>query len=105
MAAQKRKAAAVAGKQMDLFVALAVDVPLRDQADTMERPFFSLSKTPRTEPIIYETESCSVEVRGSDGTGIATIWDADILIVLFSGPNPRLQAGKASALALDTALS
>lgn len=80
MAIQKRKAAAVAGQQMDLFVALAVDVPLRDQADTMERPFFSLSKTPRTEPIIYETESCSVEVRGSDGTGIATIWDADILI-------------------------
>jgi len=28
-----------------------------------------------------------------------------ILIVLFSGPNPRLQAGKASAVALDTALS
>ncbi len=28
-----------------------------------------------------------------------------LLIVLFSGPNPRLQAGKASALALDTALS
>jgi len=30
--------------QMDLFVTYLVDLPLRDQRDTMERPFFSLSK-------------------------------------------------------------
>ena len=67
-------------QQLDLFVALAADVPLRDQTDTMERPFFSLSKTPRAKPIIYESGGCSVIVRAPDATGLATIWDADILI-------------------------
>ena len=30
-------------QQLDLFVATLVDLPLRDQRETMERPFFSLS--------------------------------------------------------------
>lgn len=40
--------------QLDLFVAYLTDLPLRDQRDTMERPFFSLSKTKRTVPIEYQ---------------------------------------------------
>jgi hypothetical protein len=33
--------------QPDLFVAAFADIPIRDQKDTMERPFFSLAKKPR----------------------------------------------------------
>ena len=44
-------------------------------------------------------------VRDLHGGGFLETKRNAVLIVLFSGPNPRLQAGKASALALDTALS
>jgi hypothetical protein len=33
--------------QADLFAASFADIPIRDQRDTMERPFFSLAKRPR----------------------------------------------------------
>jgi SAM-dependent methyltransferase len=36
--------------QPDLFVAAFADIPIRDQKDTMERPFFSLAKKPRPHP-------------------------------------------------------
>ena len=45
----------------------------------MERPFFSLAKTPRLKPIEYAVADVSVRVTPG-GTGLATIWDADILI-------------------------
>jgi plasmid replication initiation protein len=43
-----------AGEQLDLLVALPGDIPTHDQQDMMERPFFSLSKQRRTEPIDYK---------------------------------------------------
>jgi len=33
--------------QLDIFRACYADIPIRDQRDLMERPFFSLAKTPR----------------------------------------------------------
>jgi len=39
--------------QFDLFIPYVADVPLRDQRETMERPFFSLSKNKRIKPIDY----------------------------------------------------
>ena len=39
--------------QPDLFAANFADIPIRDQRDTMERPFFSLAKKPRFAPIEY----------------------------------------------------
>ncbi len=36
---------------LDPFVAIGGEVSPRDQRDLMERPFFSLSKSPRTKPI------------------------------------------------------
>jgi plasmid replication initiation protein len=63
----------------DLFRAAYADIPIRDQRDTMERPFFSLVKRPRMVPIEYNVGGTMVRVSPSEH-GIATIWDADILI-------------------------
>jgi plasmid replication initiation protein len=62
-----------------LFTALP-DAPPRDQRDLMERPFFSLAKTKRTTPILYKAGEVEVQVDGLPEYGMATIWDADILI-------------------------
>ena len=39
--------------QFDLFVPFVADLPLRDQRETMERPFFSLAQAqaPATHPL------------------------------------------------------
>ena len=66
--------------QADLFAANFADIPIRDQRDTMERPFFSLAKKPRFTPIEYNVGDVWVEVSANPKFGIATIWDADILI-------------------------
>ena len=46
----------------------------------MAHPFFSLSKTPRFTPIDYANGPSTVLVEAGGSQGIATIWDADILI-------------------------
>ena len=66
--------------QPDLFAANFADIPIRDQRDTMERPFFSLAKKPRLAPIEYHVGDVWVEVSANPKFGLATIWDADILI-------------------------
>src|SRR6202521_4043552 len=66
--------------QPDLFAANFADRPIRDQRDTMERPFFSLAKRPRFAPIESHVGDVWVEVSANPKFGIATIWDADILI-------------------------
>nr|WP_312165198.1 replication initiator protein A [Brevundimonas diminuta] len=62
------------------FVVATGDAPPRDQRDLMERPFFSLAKTPRTKPILYKAADIEVQVFGMPEHGMATIWDADVLI-------------------------
>jgi plasmid replication initiation protein len=66
--------------QPDLFAATFADIPLRDQHDTMERPFFSLARRPRFAPIDCHVGDVKVEVSANPKFGMATIWDADILI-------------------------
>ncbi|MFE0757028.1 replication initiator protein A [Inquilinus sp. NPDC058860] len=66
---------------LDPFVALPEDgVSPRDQRDLMERPFFSLAKNRRTQPILYKTGETEVQIYAVPEHGMATIWDADILI-------------------------
>lgn len=62
------------------FVVATGDAAPRDQRDLMERPFFSLAKAKRTAPILYESAGVRVEVLGMAEYGMATIWDADVLI-------------------------
>ncbi|HEX3418248.1 MAG TPA: replication initiator protein A [Stellaceae bacterium] len=67
--------------RLDPFVALPEDaITPRDQRDLMSQPFFSLAKGRRTAPILYETGGIRVEVHGFTDYGMATIWDADVLI-------------------------
>ncbi|MDF2116178.1 replication initiator protein A [Roseiarcaceae bacterium H3SJ34-1] len=66
--------------KLDPFVVATGDASPRDQRDLMERPFFSLAKTRRTAPILYETGGVRVEVYAVPEHGMATIWDADVLI-------------------------
>jgi len=72
--------------QFDLFYPYLTDMPLRDQRETMERPFFSLAKRKRVKPISYTSPDglVWVEVRAVPEFGMATIWDADILIWVAS---------------------
>ncbi|MEH3036043.1 MAG: replication initiator protein A [Sphingomonas adhaesiva] len=67
-------------RQLDPFVVAIGDAPPRDQRDLMERPFFSLAKTKRNAPILYEAGGQRVEVHAMPEQGMATIWDADVLI-------------------------
>jgi plasmid replication initiation protein len=46
----------------------------------MAFPFFSLAKSRRTAPIDFRSGGVTVRVEGTQEHGIATIWDADILI-------------------------
>jgi plasmid replication initiation protein len=54
--------------------------PRRDQRDLMERPFFSLAKGRRVAPILYRAGDVEVQVHAVPEHGMATIWDADVLI-------------------------
>lgn len=69
-------------RQFDLFVPFVSGMPLRDQREAMERPFFSLSKKKRLKPIEYRSPDGQifVNVYPNAEWGMATIWDADILI-------------------------
>jgi plasmid replication initiation protein len=72
--------------QFDLFLPYLADLPLRDQREMMERPFFSLAKTKRVKPIDYTSPDGKlwVNVSANPAYGMATIWDADILIYCAS---------------------
>ena len=82
--------------QFDLFLPNIVDLKFRDQKDTMERPFFSLSKSKRMKSIEYQNDNDGifVTVLPHQDYGMATIWDADVLIwaasVLSDMKNRRL---------------
>lgn len=79
--------------QFDLFIPLMRDLPLKDQRETMERPFFSLQKRKRLKPIEYKSPDgeVSVKVEAVPAYGMATIWDGDILIWAASALN-RIKA-------------
>ena len=66
--------------QLDLFRALPGRFAPRDAQDLMAYPFFSLSKSHRTVPIDFHAGSVSIRVEAVPDHGMATIWDADILI-------------------------
>ena len=67
-------------EQLDLFRALPGDMAPRDSQDLMAFPFFSLAKSRRTAPIDFRSGNITIRVEGTAEHGIATIWDADLLI-------------------------
>jgi plasmid replication initiation protein len=72
--------------QFELFLPYLADLSLRDQREMMERPFFSLAKSKRLKPIDYKSPDGKtwVHVSGNPDYGMATIWDADVLIYCAS---------------------
>jgi len=77
----RKPAFAVGDKErLDPFVIMTGQASPRDQRDLMERPFFSLSKSRRIRPILYRSGDIEVQVHALPEHGMATIWDADLLI-------------------------
>ena len=84
-------------RQLDLFVALAGDVPFRDEREAMSAPLVSLSKNKRT---LIEWEGPSgqqVTVAAAEKYGIATIWDYDLILWAVSQVNEAVNAGLATS--------
>lgn len=83
-------------RQFDLFIPQMRDLPLKDQRETMERPFFSLQKRKRLKPIEYQSADGDVwvKVEAVPAYGMATIWDADILIWAASSLNRMKAEGR-----------
>jgi plasmid replication initiation protein len=69
-----------AREQLDLFRALPGELAVRDAQDPMAYPFFSLAKSTRVVPIDFRAGKISISVEAVAEHGMATIWDADVLI-------------------------
>ncbi|MCE3255992.1 MAG: putative plasmid replication protein [Nitrobacter vulgaris] len=67
--------------QLDLFRALPGDLAPRDAQDLMAYPFFSLAKSKRSAPIDFRAGTVTIRVEAVPEHGMATIWDADVLIL------------------------
>ena len=67
-------------EQLELFRALPGGLAPRDAQDLMAYPFFSLAKSHRTAPIDFCSGDVAIRVEAVPEHGMATIWDADVLI-------------------------
>ena len=67
-------------EKLDLFRARPGGMVPRDAQDLMSWPFFSLSKSRRVQPIDLHMGEISITVEATPEHGMATIWDADVLI-------------------------
>lgn len=65
---------------LELFRALPGPTAIRDVQDLMTYPFFSLAKSKRSVPIAFRTGDVRIDIEGTAEHGIATIWDADVLL-------------------------
>ena len=79
-----RRTFARAAEQLDLFVGVGGDIAARDAQDLMAWPFFSLAKSKRVKPIDFRMGEVSILVEATAEHGMATIWDADVLIWVAS---------------------
>jgi len=71
---------AIEDQQLELFRARPGDLALRDAQDLMSWPFFSLAKSRRVRPIDFHMGEVTIRVEATAEHGMATIWDADVLI-------------------------
>jgi plasmid replication initiation protein len=66
--------------QLGLFRALPGDLAARDAQDLMAYPFCSLAKSRRIVPIDVRAGKIAIRVEAIPEHGMATIWDAHVLI-------------------------
>jgi plasmid replication initiation protein len=82
-------------RQLDLFVALMGEVPLRDDKEAMSVPLVSLAKGKRTTPIEWRSSNGEryVRVTANATHGMATIWDFDVILWAVSQLNEAVNQG------------
>lgn len=80
-------------QQLELFTAMFTDISTRDARESMELPFLSLSKSPRSAPIVYKTEDVELIVTGGAPFGIANVWDWDLMMWLMSQIRQAIDEG------------
>lgn len=81
-------------EQLDLFVAIVGDVPLRDDREAMSAPMVSIAKrSPREIEWTGPKGQHVVITCGDDADGIATIYDFDVVIWAISQVNAMIERG------------
>ncbi|WP_455768800.1 replication initiator protein A [Brevundimonas diminuta] len=103
MTPPSRSAPEAAGRgQLDLFRSIPGDLAPRDAQDLMAWPFFSLAKSKRTTPIDFRMGETWILVEATSEHGMATIWDADILVWAASQIVEALDAGRPTSRLMAT---
>jgi len=88
--------------QLDLFRSIPGDIAARDAQDLMSWPFFSLAKSRRTAPITFRMGATWIDVEAVPEHGMATIWDADVLIWAASQLIQARDAGRPTSRLVRT---
>lgn len=89
-------------EQLDLFRAVLGDIAPRDAQDLMAWPFFSLVKSKRVRPIDFRMGDTWISVEATAEHGMATIWDADVLIWAASQIVEARDAGRPTSRLMAT---
>lgn len=88
--------------QLELFRSVPGDLAPRDAQDLMAWPFFSLAKTRRAVPIEFRMGATWISVEAVAEHGMATIWDADVLIWAASQLIEARDAGRPTSRLIVT---
>ncbi|QIG78579.1 replication initiator protein A [Stakelama tenebrarum] len=88
--------------QLQLFRPVPGDVAPRDAQDLMAWPFFSLAKARRVAPIDFRMGATWISVESVPEHGMATIWDADVLIWAASQLVSARDAGRPTSRLIAT---
>ncbi|QDL91066.1 replication initiator protein A [Paroceanicella profunda] len=88
--------------QLELFRSVPGDLAARDAQDLMSWPFFSLAKTRRQAPIDFRMGATWISIEAVPEHGIATIWDADVLIWAASQLVSARDAGRPTSRLMMT---
>ncbi|WP_097091759.1 replication initiator protein A [Novosphingobium sp. Chol11] len=88
--------------QLELFRSVPGDLAARDAQDLMSWPFFSLAKTKRVAPIDFRMGATWISVEAVPEHGMATIWDADVLIWAASQLISARDAGRPTSRLMVT---
>jgi plasmid replication initiation protein len=88
--------------QLELFRSVPGAIAPRDAQDLMAWPFFSLAKSRRVQPIDFRMGEVWISVEATAEHGMATIWDADVLIWAASQIVQARDAGRPTSRLLAT---
>ncbi|MGE4302624.1 MAG: replication initiator protein A [Novosphingobium sp.] len=99
---RKQTGHSVERTQLELFRSVPGDLAPRDAQDLMTWPFFSLAKTRRVTPISFQMGKTWISVEAVREHGMATIWDADVLIWAASQLVSARDAGRPTSRLMVT---